>query len=135
MTDFACRYLPLAYPPTPPELHPMNNDDSNPDTIRNPDMGTLCALDQAIAKLGRDEHRVLTRIAERLVLGATTYGPLVLERDSRSFRSREPERTESTKWTESVEDYGAKRSAAREEVEDALVYLACAWLKGEEVAS
>ena len=53
------------------------------------------------------------RIAERLVLGATTYGPLDIASDPRSFRSRE----------------------AREEVEDALVYLACAWLKGEEVAS
>jgi hypothetical protein len=87
-------------------------EESSPDTIRNPDVGTLCALDQAIAKLGRDEHRVLTRIAERLVLGVTTYGPLDLTSDPRSFKSRE----------------------AREEVEDALVYFACAWLKGEEVA-
>ena len=90
----------------------MTDDDSNPDTVRNPDLGTLCALDQAIARLGRDEQRVLTRIAERLVLGATTYGTLNLTSDPRSFKSRE----------------------AREEVEDALVYFACAWLKGEEVA-
>ncbi len=90
----------------------MQDEESNPDTIRNPDIGTLCALDQAIAKLGRDEHRVLTRIAERLLLGATTYGPLALASDPRSFKSRE----------------------AREEVEDALVYFACAWLKSEEVA-
>ena len=86
--------------------------EDEPDTIRNPDLGTLCALDQAIAKLGRDEHRVLTRIAERLVHGAESYGPLDISSDRRSFRSRE----------------------AREEVEDALVYFACAWLKGEEAA-
>jgi hypothetical protein len=91
----------------------MPTDDSNPDTIRDPDMGTRVALDLAIARLGRDEQRVLARIAERLVLGATTYGPLDIPSDPRSFRSKE----------------------AREEVEDALVYLACAWLKGEEVAS
>jgi FAE1/Type III polyketide synthase-like protein len=89
----------------------MTNDDSHPDTIRDPDIGTRCALDQAIARLGRDEHRVLTRIAERLALGATTYGPLAIASDPRSWKSRE----------------------AREEVEDALVYFACAWLKSEEV--
>jgi hypothetical protein len=89
------------------------DDDFTPDTERNPDMGTLCALDQAIARLGRDEQRVLTRIAERLALGATTYGLLTLSSDSRSFKSHE----------------------AREEIEDALVYFACAWLKSEEVAS
>jgi hypothetical protein len=87
--------------------------DDSPDTMRDPDVGIRIALDLAIARLGRDEHRVLARIAERLVLGATTYGPLDIASDPRSFRSRE----------------------AREEVEDALVYLACAWLKGEEVAS
>jgi hypothetical protein len=76
-------------------------------------MGTRVALDFVVSKLGPDEQRVLTRIAERLVLGSTTYGPLDLSTDPRSFRSQE----------------------AREEVEDALVYLACAWLKTEEVAA
>ena len=85
----------------------------NPDTVRNPDIGSLVALDHAIAKLGRAEHRVLTRIAERLLLGAAIYGPLDIASDRRSFKGWE----------------------AREEIEDALVYFACAWLKGEEVAS
>jgi hypothetical protein len=76
-------------------------------------VGTRIALDHAVSQLGPDEQRVLTRIAERLALGATTYGPLTLVSDPRFFRSKE----------------------AREEVEDALVYLACAWLKGEEVAA
>ncbi len=88
-----------------------DTDDSGPPTERNPDMATLCALDQAIARLGRDEQRVLTRIAERLAHGATTYGPLTLSSDPRSWKSQE----------------------AREEIEDALVYFACAWLKSEEV--
>lgn len=90
----------------------MPSAEHSPDTIRTPDMGILCALDQALAKLGPDEQRVITRIAERLVHGAITYGPLLLGSDPRSFRAKE----------------------AREEVEDALVYFACAWLKGEEVA-
>jgi hypothetical protein len=59
--------------------------------------------------LGHDELRVLTRIAERLQGGQLTYGPLDLASDPRQFRAKE----------------------AREEVEDALVYLACAWLKTE----
>jgi hypothetical protein len=87
--------------------------DPIPNTERTPHMGIRVALDFAVSKLGPDEQRVLTRIAERLVLGATEYGPLDIANDARAFRSRE----------------------AREEVEDALVYLACAWLKGEEVAA
>jgi len=59
--------------------------------------------------LGHDEVRVLTRIAQRLQGGQLTYGPLDLATDSRHFRGKE----------------------AREEIEDALVYLACAWLKTE----
>ena len=87
-------------------------DDSEPPTERNPDLATLCALDQAIARLGYDEHRVLTRIADRLAQGASSYGPLHLASDPRSWKSKE----------------------AREELEDALVYFACAWLKSEEAA-
>jgi hypothetical protein len=52
---------------------------------------------------------VLTRIALRLRTGATVYGTLQVAFDERNFRSEE----------------------AREELEDALVYLACAWLKAE----
>jgi len=58
-------------------------------------------------QLGDDELCVLVRIAERLRLGAGIYGPLCIARDARAFRTKE----------------------AREELEDALVYLACAWLK------
>jgi hypothetical protein len=66
-------------------------------------------LTGVVCDLGTDEVRVLTRIAERLRAGRRMYGPLGLERDVRSFRNKE----------------------AREELEDALVYLACAWLKAE----
>ena len=58
-------------------------------------------------QLGDDELRVLVRIAERLRHGASVYGPLRIATDARAFRAKE----------------------AREEIEDALVYLACAWLK------
>jgi hypothetical protein len=58
--------------------------------------------------LGEDELRVLVRIAERLRLGARSYGRLHIATDTRGFRKE-----------------------AQEEIEDALVYLACAWLKGE----
>jgi len=58
-------------------------------------------------RLGDDELRVLVRIAERLRVGSQVYGRLCIARDTRAFRTKE----------------------AREEVEDALVYLACAWLK------
>ena len=60
-----------------------------------------------VARLGDDELRVLARIAERLLHGARLYGRMELATDKRAFRTRE----------------------AREELEDALVYLACAWLK------
>ena len=58
-------------------------------------------------QLGDDELRVLVRIAERLRFGAGIYGALRIATDTRAFRAKE----------------------AREELEDALVYLACAWLK------
>ena len=89
----------------------MQRDDFIPDTERAPDMGPRTALDVAVSRLGPDEQRVLTRIAERLVHGRTVYGRLNLADDARAFRACE----------------------AREELEDALVYLACAWLKSEEV--
>jgi hypothetical protein len=66
-------------------------------------------LDGVLDALGAEEVCVLVRIAERLKTGAQTYGPLRVETDRRAFRSKE----------------------AREELEDALVYLACAWLKSE----
>ena len=63
----------------------------------------------AASELGVDELRVLTRIAWRLAAGARHYGVLDVARDARDFDGKE----------------------AREEVEDALVYFACAWLKRE----
>jgi hypothetical protein len=58
--------------------------------------------------LGADEIRVLTRIGARLQLGTQIYGLLDVARDRRDFDGKE----------------------AREEVEDFLVYMACAWLRG-----
>jgi hypothetical protein len=70
---------------------------------------TRMELESVLAELGKDEMRVLTSIAHRLREGAEVYGLLDVDTDRRDFRSRE----------------------AREELEDALVYLACAWLKAE----
>ena len=63
----------------------------------------------AIRHLGADEVRVLTRIARRLGMGAKQYGALHVASDARDFGGKE----------------------AREEIEDSLVYFACAWLKRE----
>ena len=62
-----------------------------------------------VATLGEDELRVLARIAERLEGGMNNYGVLHIAVDRREFRKTE----------------------ARQEVEDALVYLACAWLRDQ----
>jgi hypothetical protein len=90
---------------------PNDFDEPMPDTLRmiTPEDAARASLNGVARNLGRDEVRVLTRIAERLEVGARIYGPLFLATDGRTFRSKE----------------------AREELEDALVYLACAWLKGE----
>ena len=66
-------------------------------------------LNDVVDELGLDEVRVLVRIARRLVVGAEEYGHLEVALDRRDFRTKE----------------------AREELEDALVYLACAWLKAQ----
>jgi len=82
------------------------------DTLRmlTPADAVRATLTGLACELGDDELRVLTRIAERLKGGQTVYGQLCLARDTRQFRAKE----------------------AREEVEDALVYLACAWLQNQE---
>jgi hypothetical protein len=92
-----------------PEPSPI--EEPIPDTERSPFArhGAHLQLDRAVAQLGPDEVFVLARIAERLTAGAKVYGPLQLATDPRDFRGKE----------------------AREEVEDALVYLACAWLKAD----
>jgi hypothetical protein len=92
-------------PTKPPDDEPI------PDTLRmiSPEDAARDALEGVLCSLGRDEVRVLTRIAERLNTGRRLYGPLYLATDARAFREKE----------------------AREEIEDALVYLACAWLKAE----
>ncbi len=90
---------------------PMTDDESIPDTQRalTPEDAARATLTGIACQLGHDEVRVLARIAERLKGGMAVYGPLRLEADTRRFRTKE----------------------AREELEDALVYLACAWLKTE----
>jgi hypothetical protein len=89
----------------------FTDDDAQADTLRNltPEDTARATLTGVACQLGHDEVRVLTRIAVRLVGGRLAYGPLDLSTDPRQFRSQE----------------------AREELEDALVYLACAWLKTE----
>jgi hypothetical protein len=74
-----------------------------------PEDAARATLHGVTCDLGRDEVRVLTRIAERLKAGRRAYGSLNLQTDTRASRATE----------------------AREELEDALVYLACAWLKAE----
>jgi hypothetical protein len=59
-----------------------------------------------LGALGTDEVRVLLRIARRLAAGRRSYGLLDIARDPRDFQRE-----------------------AREELEDFLVYTACAWLK------
>jgi hypothetical protein len=90
---------------------PPDIEEPIPDTLRMiaPEDAARAALDGVVRSLGRDEVRVLTRIAERLHVGSRMYGPFYLATDARVFRDKE----------------------AREEIEDALVYLACAWLKAE----
>jgi hypothetical protein len=75
-----------------------------------PQVGARLELDAILDTLGPDEVRVLARIALRLRAGSFVYGTLCVRFDERNFRHEE----------------------AREELEDALVYLACAWLKAEE---
>jgi hypothetical protein len=90
---------------------PTDQDEPIPDTVPmvTPKDAARAALDGVVRSLGRDEIRVLTFIAGRLAVGQRQYGPLLLAVDPREFRGKE----------------------AREEIEDALVYLACAWLKAE----
>ena len=90
---------------------PMTDDEAIADTQRSltPEDAARATLTGIACQLGHDEVRVLARIAERLKGGMAVYGPLRLDTDTRNFRTKE----------------------AREELEDALVYLACAWLKTE----
>jgi hypothetical protein len=98
--------------PTESQRELMTDDDAVPDTVRmlTPEDAARAVLHGIACELGHDEVCVLARIAERLRGGRDAYGPLQLSTDTRRFRSQE----------------------AREELEDALVYLACAWLKAEE---
>jgi hypothetical protein len=93
------------------ETEPIPDTEQIPDTLRMASTTTTAraALDGVLDALGCDEVLVLVRIAERLKLGRRSYGPLHFGCDTRAFRSKE----------------------AREELEDCLVYLACAWLKSE----
>jgi aryl carrier-like protein len=93
----------------PPDLPP--DDEPIPDTVRmiTYEDAARVSLRANILELGLDEVLVLDRLAERLRRGQRQYGFLHLANDRRAFRAKE----------------------AREELEDALVYLACAWLKAE----
>jgi hypothetical protein len=94
-----------------PENQSAFLEDEIPDTLRMipTTIQARAELDHLLDAFGADEVFVLVRIAERLKTGAQTYGPLHIQQDKRAFRSKE----------------------AREEIEDALVYFACAWLKAE----
>jgi hypothetical protein len=101
-------------PPIPEPETPMPNEEPVPDTLRH--VSTLSSrveLDNLLDPLGPDEIAVLARIAKRLDMGRKTYGPLRVELDPRAFRSKE----------------------AREELEDFMVYIACAWLKAETMGA
>jgi hypothetical protein len=108
-TDATTHHNPNHEAPMPPDLPP--DDEPIPDTLRMiaPEEAARAVLNGVVCSLGCDEVRVLTRIAERLQVGKKLYGPFYLATDARVFRDKE----------------------AREELEDALVYLACAWLKAE----
>ena len=90
---------------------PDDLDEPIPYTLRTltPHDAARATLTGIACELGVDELRVLVRIGERLKAGHAQYGRLHLATDPRTFRSTE----------------------AREELEDALVYFACAWLKAE----
>jgi hypothetical protein len=87
-----------------------------PDTLRTitPEETARAALNGVACHLDRDEVRVLTRIAERIRGGGRVYGRLRPANDPHTLRSKE----------------------AREGLENALVYFACAWLEAgaKEVA-
>jgi hypothetical protein len=105
--------VPMPDPTTESQREIMTDDEAVADTLRtlNPEDAARATLNGLACELGHDEVRVLTSIAERLRGGRVAYGPLMLSADPRHFRTKE----------------------AREEVEDALVYLACAWLQNQEV--
>jgi hypothetical protein len=75
--------------------------------VPDPD-GVQKELLDAVAGLGEDELRVLTRIATRLRHGQELYGEVHAATDARDFRLE-----------------------AREELEDFLVYDALRWLKDD----
>jgi hypothetical protein len=80
---------------------PLIDDEPIPDTLRviTPEDAARTMLNGVAGDLGRAELRLLTRIARRLRVGRLAYGPCLL-------RSKE----------------------ARQEIEDALLQLACGWV-------
>ena len=91
-----------------PVPDPVPEDEPIPDTLRmvTPEDAVRATLNGVVCGLGRDEVRVLTRIAERLKVRAARYGALNVSRDASTFG----------------------REEATEMVEDFLAYLAVAWL-------
>jgi hypothetical protein len=86
-------------------------EDPIPPTLRTvtPEDAARATLRDATDELGRTEVRVLTRIAERLRTSTRARGALGLLTPSRAFRNKD----------------------ARREIDEALVFLACAWIKAE----
>jgi hypothetical protein len=92
-----------------------SDDEPVPDTLRHfSTASSRVELDSILDGLDGDEIAVLAHIAKRLEMGRKIYGPLQIADDPRAFRSKE----------------------AREELDDALVYLMIFWLKAaaQEVA-
>jgi hypothetical protein len=93
-----------------PNGEAMTDDEAQADTQRSltPEDIARARLNGLACQLGPDEMRVLTRIAQRL-RGGQEAARLAHRTEARKRRGRE----------------------AREELEDALVSLACAWLNTE----
>jgi hypothetical protein len=96
----------------------MRHDEDMPDTgiqtpptLRSitPEDMARAALTGAVAELGRTEVRVLARFAERLATAARTGSVLATVPCARSFLSHKAQR----------------------EIDEALIYLWCAWIKAE----
>jgi hypothetical protein len=106
-TQIKCR-LPNHHPSHP---YDASCDEPAPDTLRSvtPEDTARATLHDVAHDLERDEVRVLTRIAEHLLLAKRIYVPLLVDGDARWLCTKE----------------------VRDRVEDALVCLACVWATSE----
>jgi hypothetical protein len=96
-------------------MHDTNDlpdtEEQTPATLRSvtPEDTARATLNTALAELGHTEVHVLTRIAERLTTTARAGGALGAIPRARTFLCEEAQR----------------------EIDHALVFLACAWIKAE----